>query len=157
MADIFTAAGTQVFIAPAQATDPANAAAWAALVWTPIKLVENAGEFGDESAAVTFASLEDSRIRKGKGARDAGTMTLVCGYDGADPGQDALEAAEKTNSNFPIKVILPNRLTPGGTDEINYFRGLVMSRRKNVGTQDNVVRRTFTVAINSAVTEVPAT
>jgi hypothetical protein len=156
MGEIFTAAGTKVFIAPAQAAEPANATAYAALTWTEIKLVENAGEYGDEAGAVTFASLGDSRTRKGKSARDAGTMTLVCGYDGTDPGQAAMEAAEKTNSNYPFKVSLPNRLTPGGTDEINYFTGLVMSRRKNVGTNDNVVRRTYAVAINSGITEVPA-
>lgn len=158
MGDIFTASGTKISIGPSTATTPADATAYAALTpYTEVGLVETLGEYGDESSAVNFAALGDGRMRKGKGARDAGVLQLTVAHDGTDTGQLALNAAEATNNNFVFKVVLPNRLTTGGTDEIQYFKGLVMSKRLNVGGNDNVVRNTYQIAVNSALTTVAAT
>jgi len=157
MADIFTATGTKISIGPGMATTPANAAAYAALSYTEIGLVESVGEYGDEASAVTFAAIGDGRMRKAKGARDAGTLAITVGYSQDDDGQAALEAAEGLNSNYAFKIVLQNRLTPGGTDEVHYFKGLVMSKRNNVGGNDNVVRRTFNVAVNSPLVVVAPT
>lgn len=139
MGDIFTATGAKFFVGRSVASTPANAAAYAALTgWTEVGLVESLGEYGDEATAVTFAALSDGRQRKGKGVRDA--------------GQQALDSAEATNNNFAFKVVLPNRLTTGGTDEVQYFKGLVMSKRLNVGANGNVVKRTFNIGVNSPLT-----
>lgn len=157
MADVFTATGAKVFIAPAQASTPANAAGYAALTWTEIGLLETIGEYGDASSIITAAVLGDGRMRKAKGARDAGELTLTIFPKGSDTGQAALIAAEATYNTYPFKVVLPNRLSGGGTDEINYMMGLVTSKRRNVGGNDNIVRDSFAVAVNSAITEVAAT
>lgn len=158
MGDIFTASGAKLYIGPSVTTAQADSIAeFDALVWTEVGLVESLGEFGDESSAVTFAALGDARVRKAKGARDAGTMTVTCAHDPSDPGQSALIAAEGTNNNYPFKITLPNRLNATGTDEVNYFRALVMSRRGNIGDNANVVRRTFSLGINSQIYEKPAT
>jgi hypothetical protein len=157
MARLYTASGTKVFIAPAQASEPANAAAYAALTWTEITGIESVGEFGDESSIVTGAAIGDGRINKAKGARDAGGMSLVVFPDPEDDGQLALIAAEATNLYYPIKVEEPNKLTGGGTNGIDYFMGLVSSKRKNIGNNDNIVRRTFNIAVTSKVTEVVPT
>lgn len=158
MADIFTATGTIISIGPVAASTVDTLAEISALTpYVAIGLVETIGEYGDESSAVTFSALSDARTRKAKGARDAGTLAITCALDSADAGQAALIAAEATNLNFAFKVVLPNRLNETGTDEINYFRGLVMSKRKNVGGNDNVVRYTFNVGINSEVYEVAPT
>jgi len=126
-----------------------------ALTWTEIALVENAGEFGDESAAVTGAALGDGRIRKAKGARDAGTQSLIVFHDPTDPGQLAMIAAEGTNLNYGVKVEVPDApsaTAPSSwTNTIYYYRGLVMSQRLNVGTNDNIMRRTYNVGVNSAI------
>ncbi len=53
--------------------------------------------------------------------------------------------------------MLPNRLTTGGTDQIEYLIGLVASKRLNVADASNIVKRTFNVAINSKVTTVAPT
>ena len=66
-------------------------------------------------------------------------------------------AAEGTNNKFAFKVIYPDRLTPTGTDTIEYFRGLVSSKKGNIGNADNVIRRMFRIAIDSAIVEVRAT
>lgn len=156
--DIFTATGTKIFIGPSVTSATDTAGEYAALTpWTEIGLVESIGEFGDESSAVTFAVIGDGRIRKAKGARDAGSLNITVGYDITDDGQGALVAAEGTYSNYAFRVVLPNRLNAGGTDEINYFRGLVMSKRLNVGNNDNVVKQSFVVGINSPIVIVEPT
>lgn len=119
--------------------------------------VEDLGEFGDESEAVTFASLSDSRVRKLKGTRDAGTIAVVCGADDSDVGQDAMVAAEASPLDFNFKVVLNDQLTISGSPSEHYFRGKVMSKRLNVGSANNVVRRNFNVGINSEIHVVPAT
>src|SRR5215213_1023398 len=142
LSSIYTASVSKVFIAPSQASIPADATAYAGLTWTEIKGLQTIGEYGDESAAVTGAIIGDSRTRKAKGARDAGTLALTAAHWPDDPGQVALVAAEAGNNNYPFKIVIPNRLTANGTDEINYTTGLVMSKRLNLGSNDTIVSRT---------------
>lgn len=113
--------------------------------------VEDLGEFGDESETITFTSLADSRTRKLKGPRDAGELTLVVGDDVLDDGQAALEAAERTPLDYNFKVILNDARTLGGENSVHYFYGKVMSKRRNVGQANNVIRRNFAVGINSPI------
>lgn len=158
MGDIFTATGAKIYIGPSVTVDSADTLGeFAALSWTEIKMVETIGEYGDSSSVVSAAVLGDGRMRKAKGARDAGNMDLVVFPVADDAGQAALIAAEATYANYAVKVTLPNRLNATGTDEINYFRVLVMSKRKNIGGNDNIVRQTFSLGINSPILEVAAT
>ncbi|WLB14831.1 phage tail tube protein (plasmid) [Bradyrhizobium elkanii] len=157
MGDIVTASGTRYFIGPAGTAAQFDTLAEfeAVSVWTEIGLVENGGEYGDEASAVTGAALGDGRIRKAKGARDAGTLALVCFHDPLDAGQAALAAAEQTNDNYVFKVVLPDGPV-GYSDTIEYFRGLVMSRRKQVNTNDNIIRLMVNIGINSEIFSDPA-
>ena len=79
--------------------------------YSEIGEIENAGELGDQSAAITFTALADSRVRKFKGPRDAGTMTVVVGDDPSDAGQAALIAAEAQPFNYNFKLELNDPLT----------------------------------------------
>jgi len=157
MGDITTATGTRYYIGPSGVSTAYDTIAEfeAVSAWTEIGLVENGGEFGDEASAVTGAALGDGRIRKAKGARDAGTLALVCFHDPTDIGQAALDVAEGTNDNFTFKVVLPDG-PPGYSDTIQYFRGLVMSKRLQVNTNDNILRRLYNIGINSEVFANPA-
>jgi hypothetical protein len=158
MAAIFTATGTKLFIGPSAATEPANAAAWAALTpYVEVGFVETIGEYGDESAAIDFAVLGDGRVRKAKGARNAGALSVTVAHIADDAGQQDMEDAELTYNNYAFKVELPNKLTVVGTNEIQYFLGLVMSKRLNVGGNDNVVRKTYNVGVTTKITSVPPT
>jgi hypothetical protein len=156
---IITASGTQVYIGPAATPDTAfdTLAEFQAISgWTAIGLIESVGEFGDQNNDVTFAAIGDSRVRHAKGAADAGTMALVCAHDPFDAGQIQLDAAQQVNTNFTFRVTLPDSPgTPFTNTEI-YFRGLVSSRRKNIGTNDNVVRNNFNVLINSPLYTAPS-
>lgn len=155
---IITASGTQVYIGP-QVTETAadTLIEFQALSgWTSIGLVESVGEFGDQSNDVTFAAIGDARVRHAKGAADAGTMAIVCAHDPLDAGQLAVETAQQTNLNYAFRVTLPD--SPGApfTNTEIYFRGLVSSRRKNIGNNDNVVRNNYNVLINSPLFTAPS-
>jgi hypothetical protein len=157
MGDIVTASGTRVYISgTALASTIDTVLEFAAVsTWTEIGLVESVGEFGDESSAITFEALGDGRVRKAKGAADAGTMAIVVAHDPTDLGQAAIELAQQNNDNYGFKVVLPDSPV-GYSDTILYFRGLVMGRRKNVGNNANVIRNTYNVGINSPIYADPA-
>jgi Phage tail tube protein, TTP len=148
---VTTASGTRVFIGAAVTQLEADTLPEfeAMSAWTEVGEVESVGEFGDQANDVTFAALGDGRVRHSKGARDAGTMALVCGHDPLDVGQAAVDAAEQTKTNFAFRVILPDAPTPAYSNTIYYFRGLVASRRKNIGTNDNIIRSNYNVLISS--------
>lgn len=156
MGDIITASGTRVYIGAAATSAIDSIAEFeGASGWIEIGLIESLGEYGDQSNEVTFAAIGDARVRRSKGARDAGTLQITCGHDPTDLGQAALEAAEATNNNYMFKIVLPDG-PAGYSDTIQYFRGLVMSKRKNVGTNDNVVKNMYAVGINSEIFTDPA-
>lgn len=159
MGEVVTASGSKIEIGPAVAASASDTLAemQALTGWIPVGLAETLGEFGDEATSVKFSSLSDARVRKAKGVRDAGTMALTVGRDTSDPGQDALVAAEGTNNKYPFKVTYPDRLTPNGTDSIEYFRALVLSKRTNIGGADNIIRRSFSLDIDSEIFAVDAT
>lgn len=158
MGDIVTASGTRFYIGgTAAASDMDTLAEFQAMtVWTEIGLIEDLGEVGDEASAVTGAALGDGRIRKAKGARDAGTMQVVCFHDPLDTGQASMDLAEQTNNNYAFKMVLPDSPTDAYSDTVQYFRGLVMSRRLRVGTNDNILRVVYNVGVNSAIVEDPS-
>lgn len=157
MANLRTPSGTKLYIGPSQAATPANAAAYAALTWTEVGMVRTTPSYGDQATIVSGAVVGDGRNRKAKGARDAGDTEIVVYPDPEDDGQAALIAAEGTNNYYPFKVVNPDRLDAGGTDGIDYFMGLVTSKRVNGGENDAIVTRTFAVGITSAITEVAPT
>jgi len=150
---IKSAAGAKIYIGTTAAAT--NEATFAADTYTEIKETEDLGELGDESEAITFAGLGDARVKKLKGARDAGTLVLVVARDPLDPGQIAIKAAEKTSFEYNFKIVANDAPTAEHTNSIYYFKGLVMSARDNIGQQNNVVRTTFNIGINSAILEVP--
>lgn len=156
MGDIVTASGTRFYIGAAVLSDVDTVAEFEAESgWVEVGLIESLGEFGDQANEVTFAAIGDSRVRRAKGARDAGQIAVTCAHDPLDAGQAALEAAEGTNDNYAFKVVLPDG-PAGYSDTIQYFRGLVSSKRKNVGSNDNVIRNTYNIGINSEIFETPA-
>jgi len=155
--DIQTTSGSKFYISTtAAASTVDDVAGYEALTFTEVEEIEDLGNIGDVSTEVTGAAIGDSRIRKAKGARNAGTMNVIC-FDTVplDAGQTALIAAEKTYDNYAFKIEFPPPLT--GTAEIQYFRGLVMSNELRLGTNDNIRRRAYNIGVNSAVTIDPAT
>lgn len=152
-----TTSGARVFIGTTTRLGSGSPAfAYADDTYTEVGEVENLGEFGDESAAVTFSAIGDARIRKLKGARDAGTLALVVGRDPLDVGQLALDAAEQTKFEYNFKVIAADAPSEDYTDSVFYFSGLVMSRRNQFGANDDITKKMYNIGINSALAEEPA-
>jgi triacylglycerol esterase/lipase EstA (alpha/beta hydrolase family) len=150
-----TAAQSRVYIGTTgQANDVSD---YEADSYTEVGEVEDLGEFGDTAEEVTFTALADRRTRKFKGSFNAGTMTIVCGSDPEDVGQDALLAAFTSDFDYNFKVTLNDQITVGGTPSTLFFSGKVMSKSRNVGQVNNVVRQTFMVGINTEILEVTAT
>ena len=157
-----TTAGARLFIGPVinpdtiQAmTDEDAVAEFEVLTgWTEIEEIESFGDLGDNSEVATFANVKDTRVRKWKTTRDAGTMAIVCGRDPLDAGQDALIAAEKTKFNYAFKLIYADAPESDYADSIEYFAGMVMSRPTNIGGVQDITKRTFNLGVNTAIYEV---
>lgn len=156
MGDLNTTSETQFFISNAAAAESVDTLAeFEALTWIEIGDTEDLGEVGDVSAEVTGTAISDGRVRKAKGARNAGTMAVIAFEAPLDVGQLALIAAEQTKDNYAFKIVLSNAPS-GGSPTTQYFRGLVMSRALRMGTADNIMRRVFNIGVNSALVEEPA-
>lgn len=153
---ISTSAGAKIEIGPVN--NAANtASAYAALSpYVQVGEVETLGEFGDSSQAVTFLSLTDARVRKLKGANDAGDIALTVANDPLNAGQIAMVAASNTQFSYAFRVTLNDGADGNDTDTVLYFRGKVMSRRLNVGGANDITKRSFTIGIDSAIVEVPS-
>jgi len=129
--------------------------------YTLVGEVEDVSEFGDTFNAVNFTALSDGRVRKYKGTRDAGNVTLTIGMDVADAGQDALTAAleNSDSADYNFKVAFTDGDTvpsPDVTPTVVYFSGKVMSRRYGTGGADSIVKVSVDIAINSEIIEVEA-
>lgn len=160
---IHTNAGTKIFISPTpvdvdaiNAMSDADAIAFFDAIsdWVEAEELEDTGEFGDTSEAITFTALNNARVRKLKGPRDAGTQTIVVGRDPLDDGQEVFIEAERTNFNYAIRQEFSDARTPEYSNSEIFYAGLVMGAPTNAGNVSNVVRRTFNVGINTAVYEV---
>lgn len=144
-----SSAGARLFIGP---TTPAfSLPAYEALDFTEIGSVESLGDFGDTSALVAFTGLADLLTRKFKGARDAGEMPVMCGADPLDPGQLAAFAAQVSKLAYAFKVEAADAATDGDTNSTFYFHALVMSDPLNIGGVNDVMKRSFSLAIDSRV------
>lgn len=146
---IASTTGAKIYIGPVTAATTVSA--YAALSYTEIKDVESISEFGDQAAAVNFTSLSDSRVRKRKGVKDAGDITVVCAHNPLDAGQLAALAAENTDFAYAFKVVLADGADANDTDSTFYFHALVMSERLNIGSANEIVKRNFMLAIDTAI------
>lgn len=159
---IHKTAGAKFYIGPVINPDDLNAMTDTAAVtyfegltgWVEVEEVEDLGDHGDSSEAITFTAVSNRRVRKLKGSKDAGTKNIVVGRDPLDDGQVALAAAEGTDFNYAFKVLHADARTADYTDSVDYFGGMVMSKATQQGAVNTVTRRTFPIGINTAIYEV---
>jgi hypothetical protein len=148
-----TSAGSKFSIGPAN--DVANdQAAYELLSFTEVGEVESIGSFGDTYSEITFTALSNRRVRKFKGSKNAGTIELTLGFDGADTGQTAIKAALDADDDYACSVELNDGAT---TNTFFYFRGKIMSYVVGDANTENVSMATVSIGINSDIIEVAAT
>lgn len=157
-----TAAGSEIAIGTTMAIDMSGTESeiitdFETDTYVEIGEAEDLGEFGDEASEITFTSLKNRRTRKFKGTFNAGTVTCVVGSDPSDAGQTAARAAFLSDLDYNFRITLNDQITLAGTPTVLYFRGKVMSKRRNVGNVENVVRQSFPIGVNSEIYEVAAT
>lgn len=120
--------------------------------------IQDLGEAGSTAEINTGKFVDQAYVRKLKGSRNNGSMTLVVGRDSADPGYAALIAAEKTSHAYNFKVELNDKPAAGASpkNSVFYFRAIVASARNQFGGADDLVTTTFELAISGAIVEVLA-
>lgn len=154
---IFAASGAKLYIGSQNNETDIVLADMQADSYVEVGELEDMGEFGDTSEDITFTSLNDGRVRHIKGPRDAGTMPATSGMDMTDAGQAAMDAAEAQPHSYNFKVVLDNATTLAGTGSEHYFTGKVMSRRIQVGNASNVMRKLYSIGIQTEILEVDPT
>lgn len=155
--ELVTGRNAKVWIGPAVTSDTDTLTEFQALSgWVAIGQVERIGARGPSSSVVTGNVISENNTRKGKGVRNNGNAQLVCFPNSTDAGQLALRAAEAANNKYAIKISPNDRPTPGGTDSIQFFRGLVMSAEDSELTADGLMRVTFGIEIDGDMFRVEA-
>lgn len=155
---ITTANGTLVSLGGALTMRDPIQTDYEALTFVAVGEVETIGSFGDKANIVNFTALSDSRVRKSKGARDAGNFTVTTGKDPADLGQIAMRAAQATNFKYGVKIELADQITPStGTNTIYYLKCIIASTPVDIGANDHVIRESYDLGVDAAIVEVPAT
>lgn len=116
------------------------------------------GDLGDAAAIITSQIIGLGRDKNAKGTRAAPAYEAVFNRDDLDPGQIAVRAAEKTNSNYMIKIEYNDKPATGASPKntIEYFIALVSGARAIGGTANT--NRTLNVSLlpNSNIVTVPA-
>jgi hypothetical protein len=119
---------------------------FAALSYTAIGEITDAGEFGRVYNLVTHNPVGNRKTVKKKGSYNDGQMTLQMARDKADAGQIILQTASTSDANFAFKVVLQS-----GTGATCYFQAQVMSLTTNLGTVDQIVGATCVVELTDSV------
>lgn len=106
---LYPVAGAKAFIGPAVSNVPDDAdiieSLFTSVSFTEMKGWVTMGAIGDAAALITESVISQGRDLKGKGTRNAGSMQNNFLVLPDDPGQIALIAAEKTDYNYPFKLL----------------------------------------------------
>jgi hypothetical protein len=159
MSHLFSTAGSRIYIGAAKAFNGVDMVAadftTGTPVWTEIGGTTDLGSMGDKAELITSTQVAAARVRKLKGARNAGSTQIIADFDPADPGQLALIAAEKTQVSYAFKMVLTDS-PAGGTPSARYFVALVMDVSEAFSEANNVMKQTSTLEIDSNIVRVDA-
>lgn len=150
-------ANTKIYIGGvlADQDDDFDASDFSAVTWVEIGGTTDLGTIGDKSNLITSDRIAVARTKKAKGTRNSGTMTIVAGLDYADAGQIAVLAAEKTQSNYAIKVEFDDAPTDG-TPSTRMFIALVTGAEDGYAGANDEKKLTISLELNSNIVRVDA-
>lgn len=139
--EAFTSAGTTIAISAAR---PASVTptAYAALTYTTVGEITDAGSIGRTYNEVTHSPLGTRGTQKLKGSYNDGTQTLQLAYAPGNAGQALIQTALDDDDYYSFKATLQD-----GT--IAYYQALVMSAPLNIGGVDTVTNSTVGLSIKS--------
>ena len=136
--DLITAKGTKVSIGDKIVS--------LSPTYTEIGMIESIGEFGPEANTGSFTPIGTGLAGKYMGTTDNGEVQLTIAKTTTDTGLTELISAQKSDDPLAYKIELSD-----GTDYT--FNGLCRSCRVNVGSGDDAVKITATIAITGTITE----
>lgn len=143
-----SSAGSQIAISSGvPATE--DAAGYAALSWVTIGECTDLQAYGREYNLITHNPVGDRVTRKLKGSYSGGTMALSYAFDPLDNGQQLLKTASESDAAYSIRITMQNGFKA-------YFRALVMSAKREIGSVDSVTSGTSDLEVTSNIVEVPA-
>lgn len=160
MPTLYPVAGQKIYIGPAMELPEGDLteADFADVTWVEIKGWETHGAIGDAGALITTPLIDVSRDIKQKGTRNAGSMQNNFAIIRSDPGQIALIAAEKTDHNYPFRIVGNDAPAVGAnpTPSERLFAGLVMGVPEQGGNANTTQLMQSTIEVNSNIVRVAA-
>lgn len=136
-----THAGTKLSISAALPASLTKTA-YAALSYTEIGEVTDAGEVGRTYNLVDHQPLSTRGVQQRKGSFRDGTPTVQIAYAPGDPGQIMLETALDDDDYYSFKEELQN-------GSIIYYQALVTAFPVSGGNVDTIVMSPLTLAIKA--------
>ena len=161
--ELITAKGTKFYLS---ATTPSisgpeetDLAAFDALNWTEVGMIESIGEIGPEGNIGTFTPLGTGVACKFRGTTDNGEVQLSIAKTTTDTGLLALIARQGNPDEAAFKIELSEvgtttegHLVPAKHQRY-VFLGLVRSARVSVGSGDEVVKVSCAIPITGVIIE----
>jgi len=141
------AGGTFYACATAQATAPANAAAYAALTWVKVSSVGSVGEMGVQTNILSYDTWDDDVVRKQKGMSNAGDPSIEVARIDNDPGQIILRNQARTKLRYAFKIEYDDAPEVGGSGTTLYNWGLVTGPTRPMGRNEDFNLEVFTLGL----------
>lgn len=154
MTVIHSAAGSEIFIGPANSVADDETAYTALTPYVKVKGAGGLGDFGPSAALITWEGLDDEYVTKAKGIRNAGSVQLQVAWDPLDAGQLALQAAEATKFLYAFKTTAADARDANDTDSLWYYKALVMTAVVARTGPNNVMTLTCTLEISGRIVPV---
>ena len=150
-AAVNTSAGSKLFIGTTAADASSD-------TYAEISEVTSISGFGRSYDEIRHSALGDRNVRKFKGQRDDGNITVEMALDADDTAQASCQTALDKDQDYNFKVTLNDDDDAGGTPTLYTFKAKVMSFVTNVGGPNNVVTATMVLGIKSnTITKTAAT
>jgi hypothetical protein len=152
---VYTMADAKIYIGGK--TNPADLAAYKSDTYVEIGEVETFSALTDVQNFTQFTALNNSRARNLKTTKAAENVTITCGFDPDDAGQDALRdaAADSAQANYNFKIVYNDGdalASPPILPTSVFFGGLVGNDPYPGGGAEDVGMTTYTVVNNTGFT-----
>lgn len=148
---IHSAAGSAIFIGPANSVADDETTYAALTPYTKITGAGGLGDFGPSAALITWEGLDDDYVTKAKGIRNAGSVQLQVAWNPLDPGQIALLAAEGTKFLYAFKTTSADAADVNDTNSTWYYKALVMTAVIGRTGPNAVMTLTATLEISGGI------
>lgn len=150
----FAAAGSRLYIGSAPIDDKDTDfvdADFSSVTWEEVSPLETIGSVGDNASEITFDELGRQRTTVLKGPRRAPTLEISAALNYQNAGQTRLLEAEKTNVNYPLRIVFNDAPATGSapTPSERKMIGLIMSVNETVQDANSVLMLTASIAVNS--------